>query len=211
MLKNLCKRTVDFLLAKQLLNPARKDWYLYALESRVSTCLGIVCMLCTGMVISGFWATVFLLLGIMPLRRRLSGYHASTPTRCFFLSLGVVVIAMKIAETVIAQHAAWVIWTIFSFCCFAAAFLLPFNHPQLYQSFAEVQANHKRAQKILLVQLIGILLLSVLLPKTQAAIYCATGVITAVISFLIAKVKKEVFYARENNPQSHLKYSGESH
>ena len=56
------------------------------------------------MSLLGEWAfgadvTVCFLLGLLPLRRRLCGYHTKSPGSCMVLSLGVMLLALLVHST----------------------------------------------------------------------------------------------------------------
>lgn len=93
MLENNCRKIVSFLLCKSLIQQDEYDWCVYALVSRISIVISTSIMIILGSIFATPLQAICFLLGILPLRRRLGGYHAKTPLACAVLSVAVMLLS----------------------------------------------------------------------------------------------------------------------
>ena len=89
LLLSCCERLTDFFISQCGLPETRRSWYIYALQTRISMFLSTAGMMLLGCLVATPYQVICFLVGILTLRRRLGGYHAKTPLRCLFLSIGV--------------------------------------------------------------------------------------------------------------------------
>ena len=89
LLLSCCERLTDFFISQCGLPETRRSWYIYALQTRISMFFSTAGMMLLGCLVATPYQVICFLVGILSLRRRLGGYHAKTPLRCLFLSIGV--------------------------------------------------------------------------------------------------------------------------
>ena len=86
MLRNLSERIVSFYIDQNLLQGARRDWYVYTVEKALFTLLAWGPMLWVGLQTGGPWHTAVFLLGLTTLRKTAGGYHAHAWWQCLLAS-----------------------------------------------------------------------------------------------------------------------------
>lgn len=96
LLLSCCERLTDFFISQCGLPETRRSWYIYALQTRISMFLSTAGMMLLGCLVATPYQVICFLVGILSLRRRLGGYHAKTPLRCLFLSIGVSILCLSI-------------------------------------------------------------------------------------------------------------------
>lgn len=99
MLLSYCERLTDFFISQCGLPETRRSWYIYALQTRISMFLSTAGMMLLGCLVATPYQVICFLVGILSLRRRLGGYHAKTPLRCLFLSIGVSILCLSILRS----------------------------------------------------------------------------------------------------------------
>lgn len=95
MLLSCCERLTDFFISQCGLPETRRSWYIYTLQTRISMFLSTAGMMLLGCLVATPYQVICFLVGILSLRRRLGGYHAKTPLRCLFLSIGVSILCLS--------------------------------------------------------------------------------------------------------------------
>ena len=99
LLLSCCERLTDFFISQCGLPETRRSWYIYTLQTRISMFLSTAGMMLLGCLVATPYQVICFLVGILSLRRRLGGYHAKTPLRCLFLSIGVSILCLSIVKT----------------------------------------------------------------------------------------------------------------
>ena len=98
LLLSYCERLTDFFISQCGLPETRRSWYIYALQTRISMFLSTAGMMLLGCLVATPYQVICFLVGILSLRRRLGGYHAKTPLRCLFLSIGVSILFSIVSQ-----------------------------------------------------------------------------------------------------------------
>lgn len=182
-----CEKIIDYLIKHTNLSPSRKCWYIYSLCKRILMILTVSCMIFLGCFVSQLYQVLCFLAAILSLRKYLSGYHAKTPLRCLCISV-IVTFFSLITVDYFVQHEItlyiWVLLTVLSVATFVAR---PYNRLKGFLEFEEITAQSKRAKQILAGQLVFTALLHVVATYSNAALYCAMGIIISIISFFAAK------------------------
>ena len=133
---------------------------------------------------------VCFLVGILSLRRRLGGYHAKTPLRCLFLSIGVSILCLSIVNSLVQYSLSILIWILFISLSFAVFNSSPYSHPNCPLTPDELAVSWIKAKHILIWNLLLILLLQIFFAHSNCALYCEMGIIAAAISFFVSKFKE---------------------
>lgn len=86
-------------------------------------------MMLLGCLVATPYQVICFLVGILSLRRRLGGYHAKTPLRCLFLSIGVSILCLSIVNSLVRYGLSILIWILFISLSFAVFNSSPYSHP----------------------------------------------------------------------------------
>lgn len=82
MLVRICSKITERFIHYDILDQELADWCTYWLQKRILTILVVSVMLIVGSLLFGLKSSACFLLGLLPLRRRLSGYHTKSPYSC---------------------------------------------------------------------------------------------------------------------------------
>lgn len=110
LLLSCCERLTDFFISQCGLPETRRSWYIYTLQTRISMFLSTAGMMLLGCLVATPYQVICFLVGILSLRRRLGGYHAKTPLRCLFLSIGVSILCLSIVKNLVQYSLSILIW-----------------------------------------------------------------------------------------------------
>ena len=113
LLLSCCERLIDFFISQCGLPETRRPWYIYTLQTRISMFLSTAGMMLLGCLVATPYQVTCFIVGIFSLRRRLDGYHAKTPLRCFFLSIGASIFCLSIVKNLIQYSLSILIWILF--------------------------------------------------------------------------------------------------
>ena len=141
------------------------------------------------LVATPYQVTCFIV-GIFSLRRRLDGYHAKTPLRCLFLSIGASIFCLSIVKNLIQYSLSILIWILFISLSFAVFNSSPYSHPNCPLTPDELAVSWIKAKHILIWNLFLILLLQIFFANSNCALYCEMGSIAAAVSFFVSKFKE---------------------
>lgn len=198
MLEKNCRNIVSFLLCKSLIQQDEYDWCVYALVSRTSTIISTSLMIIIGSIYATPLQTICFLLGILPLRRRLGGYHAKTPLACAILSVAVMLFSFACVKIAIRFNLIIILCVALFISGIFVLFLKPIGNNNLYLSQEELCENKCKVKYILLIEILIIAFFQFFFSQTMAALYCGFGIIAATISFLINKILEDVNHEKNN-------------
>lgn len=190
MLSIGCQKFIDYLIRQNLLPTNQRSWYIYALQSRIATLLSILGVIgASSLFVSPFQTTCFLL-GLLPLRRRLGGYHAKTPTRCFFLSIAVMMLCLAAVNFLLRHHCLTIIWI--TVLALSAMLLIstPYGTPNLHLSASELLACWSKMKRVVCYELALVVLLLIFVPGTSGAVFYSVGIIAAALSFFVCRLEE---------------------
>jgi accessory gene regulator B len=147
-------------------------------------------MMLLGCLVATPYQVICFLVGILSLRRRLGGYHAKTPLRCLFLSIGVSILCLSIVNSLVQYSLSILIWILFISLSFAVFNSSPYSHPNCPLTPDELAVSWIKAKHILIWNLLLILLLQIFFAHSNCSLYCEMGIIAAAISFFVSKFKE---------------------
>ena len=147
-------------------------------------------MMLFGCLVATPYQVTCFIVGIFSLRRRLDGYHAKTPLRCLFLSIGVSILCLSIVNSLVQYSLSILIWILFISLSFAVFNSSPYSHPNCPLTPDELAVSWIKAKHILIWNLFLILLLQIFFANSNCALYCEMGIIAAAISFFVSKFKE---------------------
>lgn len=191
MLIQICSKLTKHFVRNGILDQGLADWCIYWLQKRILTGLVISIMLILGSLIFGVKATVCFLMGLLPLRRRLNGYHTKSPYTCMVLSVGVMLLALLLHSTfnqlvsLVFSIVNFVICLILVVCVLADQADL-----QLCLTQEEIKENHRLAIRILVLESVAGVVTALFLHSSECLSACQMGIVVAVSSAVYSKSKQ---------------------
>ncbi len=192
MLLKFANNITSFFISKGFLQQNKYDWYVYTIQRRVSSIGGSIILLIAGFIFLGFVETIVLLQSISFIKRRSSGYHATSMSKCWTLSL-----LTLFANSIIINYIPINTFssTIFLFVLLICNIIIfqfaPINHLNMNLSKKAILANKIKVRKIVIVESIFALLLYLTFPNEKYMICCVLGILTAALSVILAKLIKQ--------------------
>lgn len=119
MINNISKKMVDRLLRKKMIEQEDYEIYLFGLSQLLVTLLDLITCVAIGIIFHSLLQTILFLVAFMLLRSCAGGYHASTPLRCYLLTvcmITVVVATLKYIE--------WNVWILLGMLIGAGVIIL---------------------------------------------------------------------------------------
>ena len=114
MFEAISRKITNRMIKDGVIEQDELEIYLYGMELFFTTALNMLILIVLSIIFNEFWNGITFMLAFSFLRKYTGGYHASTPVKCCFLTMGVIfamllaVIYLKI--TVVAS----VIWLVLS-------------------------------------------------------------------------------------------------
>lgn len=184
MLIRICTKLTENFVRNGILEHSLADWCIYWLEKRILTGLVVSVMLVLGHLLFGLNVTACFLIGLLPLRRRLNGYHTKSPYTCMVMSVGVMLLALLIHSTF--SELVSLIFSIVNFvlCLGLVVYVLDDGQEdlQLHLTAEEVKENHKLAVHVFWGEsMIGIVI-ALLLHSVECLSACQLGITVVVLS-----------------------------
>ena len=90
--KTACKIT-QRLCEKGIISESDFDLYEYGFNMGITVLLNLISTIVIGVIVGKVFESIAFLVFYIPLRSYAGGYHASTPWRCYFISI-VIIMAM---------------------------------------------------------------------------------------------------------------------
>lgn len=87
MIASFCAKVCDYFVTIGVIEAGKKSWYVYGLHQGIVMLINIISTLAIGFVLGMVWQSIAFLLAYIPIRSYAGGYHASTPGRCYGISL----------------------------------------------------------------------------------------------------------------------------
>lgn len=190
MLSQSCNKVVNYLIRQNLLQEDLRSWYEYALQTRIATFTSVLCMIFLGSLFVSPFQVICFLLGILPLRKRLGGYHAKTPAKCLILSLSVMLLCLVVVKSFIHFYCSIFIWIAVAGCSPVLFHSVPYGVPNLHLTQDELDACWLKMKKVLCIELIFMVFLQISFPQTDGALFCGIGIIAASVSFFVCERKE---------------------
>lgn len=190
MLIHICSKAACWFVRNHFLEEDLSDWCVYWLQKRILTTLVVLIMFFVGGFVFGVEITACFLLGLLPLRRHLVGYHTESPLACMSLSVGVVLLALFLNST-FSETAS----LIFGVLNFIISFVLvmyvlkELQDPKLGLTEAEIRENHKLAIWLLLLESAAGAIIAILSRSAACWSACQMGIAVVIMSSLYMKWK----------------------
>lgn len=192
MLNRICSRITKYLVEHGILRQELLEWCIYWLQKRILTCTVVLIMFYIGWSLFGAAITFFYLLGLLPLRRHLLGYHTKSPHTCAALSIIIMLVALLLHD--ILTNVLLFIYIVLNIpisFLLMMYFLKEQNDPLLHLTEEEMKINNKKALYTFCnVSLIGIVM-AFFKGSIEYASASQFGISTVIGASVYAKWKKE--------------------
>lgn len=188
MLDQLCTKVTFWFTRKGFLEEDLEEWCVYWLQKRILTTFVIFVMFMTGGMIFGIDITVCFLLGLLPLRRRLVGFHTKSPLSCMLLSVGIMLLSLLLYSTFSEMFSLVFGIVNLIICSILVVFVLKdMPDSKLGLTDAEICKNHKLAIRLLVLESTVSAAISILLSSADCWSACQMGIAVVVTSSLYNK------------------------
>lgn len=152
MLAKLSSHVTENLIQVNVIDKTDKEIYEYGISMIFTYSINLITVLIIGIIMGQLWECLLFQLVFIPLRSYAGGYHASSEARCYFLSAGLIVLAL----TVLRYIPLW-INTVISLCCLLAAgivilILAPVENKNKPLDSEETRVYGRRARLVLLTE-----------------------------------------------------------
>lgn len=193
MLIQICSRITERFVQYGILDQELTDWCIYWLQKRILTTFTVSLMLVLGSFIFDVKTTLCFLLGLLPLRRRLNGYHTKSPCTCMVLSVSVMLLSLLLHSTF--SETGSLIFSILNFPICLVLILFAFGSqadPCLHLTKEEISENHSLAVRTLLWESgIGIVT-ALILQSVSFLSACQIGITVVVLSSAYCNIRYSI-------------------
>lgn len=156
----IIQRVVDEMAVNSVIDIEDKGLYVYGLQQGLFMLLNILTIIIIGKIFGMLWQSVVFMITYIPLRTYAGGYHARTQLQCYISSV-LLIVAVLLGIKFIP-------WT--NFICITISIvsgliiyiLSPVEDMNKPLDAAEVKVYKKKARSILILEIIGLLILTIL-------------------------------------------------
>lgn len=114
MFHNISEKITDTLVKNGSIPAENKELYSYGFRQLFLILVNISTIFLIGLVFGEFWKTVLFSIGYLPIRSFAGGYHANTPTTCYFFSILMMLAFIIIIKVVSISTLPLIIMLLFS-------------------------------------------------------------------------------------------------
>ena len=189
----ICSRITERFLQHGILDQELTDWCIYWLQKRILTTLAVSLMLVVGSFIFDVKTTLCFLLGLLPLRRRLNGYHTKSPCTCMILSVSVMLLSLQLHSTL--SEMGSLIFSVLNFFICLALVLFAFGSradTRLHLTKEEINENHRLAVRTLLWESGIGMVTALILQSVSFLSACQIGITVVVLSSTYCNVRYSI-------------------
>lgn len=185
----LVKAAVNAMISHNIINPAMKRQYEYAIEIMIERFITLGSMLLLSICMGKIVQAIFFMAFFMLLRGHTGGYHAKSFCVCYIESMIVFVLIMIFGDRILSYQ-------IFNYMVLVSSFFLimivgTINHPSMNYSDPELRESRKATRYILILESFVILSLKAMGASEQCICFMSWGIILCAISIMIAKITKQ--------------------
>lgn len=85
---------VEFLCKNGRIQPDEREFYLFGFRQAGRMAVNVLTTIAIGLSLGMWWQSMVFLLGFIPVRSYVGGYHAKTPLRCYLISIIMITVAL---------------------------------------------------------------------------------------------------------------------
>ena len=195
MLSLFAKKTADCLVSYGVISELDYDIYNFGLEMGMSILFNILTTVIIGFAFQMPIESIVFLLTFIPLRSYIGGFHASSYTRCYWLSTMVVVVLLMAVRSVSKIYNMPIILGISALCVIVMFLIVPMQDPIRPMEKVEVLVYRNRARIILVIEFGAFVTVSVAgLEKVSVVLFCTFCllIITVIVEAIKNQIKKNI-------------------
>ncbi len=183
MLIQICSRITTLFVQYGILDQELTDWCIYWLQKRILTTLAVSLMLVLGSFVFDVKTTLCFLLGLLPLRRRLNGYHTKSPYTCMVMSVCVMLLSLLLHST-FSEMGSLIFSVLNFFICLALVLFAVGSQAdaRLHLTKEEIRENHRLAVRTLLWESGIGMVIALMLHSASFLSACQIGITVVVLS-----------------------------
>jgi Membrane protein putatively involved in post-translational modification of the autoinducing quorum-sensing peptide len=191
MTKQIVNAITSFFVQENIVNADNVEIYQYGIEQIL---INLRIFIIIGMIatISDMWIeTIFISLGIIPIRMVAGGYHAKTLTRCSVLTILVYtlnIFLVSLLKANISNQVIYALWIIVLLLIFAFA---PIDHMNMRLNIRETILA-KRNSRIIGIVLAGLSISTMILlgARNKFSLSILMGVLTAAVALCVGSIAR---------------------
>lgn len=120
MLTRLEQHITSQMIKEGLIQVEDEEIYLFGLNRMVGNAITIVSMFLCACVLGRVWEWIIFIIAFKTIREYAGGYHATTRVRCYFMTMGMIILVLSI-QNYIRLHSyialgIWVVCGVVLFC-----------------------------------------------------------------------------------------------
>lgn len=189
----ICSRITERLIQHGILDQDLTDWCIYWLQKRILTALAVSLMLVLGSFIFDVKTTLCFLLGLLPLRRRLNGYHTKSPCTCMILSVFVMLLSLLL-HSALSEMGSLIFSVLNFFICLIFVLFACGSQAdtRLHLTKEEIRENHRLAVWTLLGESVIGMVIALILQSVSFLSACQIGISVVVLSSAYCNVQSSI-------------------
>lgn len=98
MISRMSQKIVCSLYRNGKIEEKDQELLAYGLTQGIRMCLNILTTLLVGILMGMWWQGILFLVAFIPIRSFAGGYHAKTPLRCYWCSVGIIIAALAMVR-----------------------------------------------------------------------------------------------------------------
>ena len=186
---NPVKAAVNALISFDIITPAMRRYYEYAIEIMAEKLLSLISMCVIAIWLGKLVPAVLFLEFFLLLRRHTGGYHADSFILCYIESLAIYTVILLFGDS-IASYPVLVLGAL----CISFVLIMfvgTINHPKMNFSVSELMESKKSARYVLVLETLIILSLNAMGASESCLGFMSWGIILCAISIVVAKITKQ--------------------
>lgn len=186
MLKKLSIRLTDYIIKTDPQKSEKRAIYEYGMLSMLEMGINILSVVIVALVFGQVWTSLFLMLGLVPLRQVAGGPHANTSLQCYFSSMGIYIGSLLVINFIPDDIMPIAGMALMAFSIVSVFIFAPESHknkPITGQEFKKYKRQSRILILICALVFAGLLLIS----ATKAFSFC-TGAAVASLLLPISRI-----------------------
>lgn len=152
MLAKLSSHVTENLIQANAIDKTDKDIYEYGISMIFTYSLNLVTTLVIGVIMGQVWESLLFLMIFIPLRSYAGGYHASSEMRCYFLSVGLIVLVLTVLRNIPAWFNSSIGILLVLASCIVIFILAPVENKKKPLDSDEKRVYGRRARLVMLAE-----------------------------------------------------------
>lgn len=191
MIKQFATTITSFLIHENITEESDSEIYQYGLEQLLINLRMFLIISLIAFFVDMMMETIFIFIGLIPIRMIAGGYHAKTPLRCSLLTISVYLLDLVLVIT-LSNYAANYYILLIGMVSFILIFrFAPVDNKNKRLNHKEFIKSKLQSRMIILI-LSGLCIIYILLFRRINTIVISTiiGILTAALSLVIAIMKR---------------------